>query len=155
MKQESLSPCPTPRATAVKANELLAEQYAGALNSQMGENTYIDTYIYTSKESTPTLSRELSPPVDSADLDLLHMKFLDSEAQHDEAIEARDEAIEARDKALANLARMKTDFDQAVDEQDTAIRERDVALEKLTRWNEAAVSAAELARLASEQVWIA
>lgn len=69
MKQESLSPCPTPRATAVKANELLAEyavytvnflalnphrQYAGALNSQMGENTYVDTYIYTSKESTPT-----------------------------------------------------------------------------------------------------
>lgn len=101
------------------------------------------------------VSRELSPPVDSADLDLLHMKFLDSEAHRDEAIDARDEAIEARDKALANLARMKTEFDQAVDERDTAIRERDVALEKLMRWNEAAVSAAELARLASEQVWIA
>ncbi|KAJ7476791.1 hypothetical protein FB451DRAFT_1173648 [Mycena latifolia] len=149
IKQES-SPCKTPRPSAVKANELIIEQYAAALNSQMGENTFVDTLM----ESTSVVSRGFSPPLDGADIDLLRMQLLDAEAQ-------RDDATEARDAALEDLAQMKIAFDKAIferdetlDERDEVIRERDEALNKLREWNEAAVAAAQLAQLASAQVWI-
>ncbi|KAJ7622707.1 hypothetical protein B0H17DRAFT_1151595 [Mycena rosella] len=157
IKQESSSPGATPRLTALKANELLAEQYNGPLNSQMGEN--INTYIESLLEATSRARS--SSPLDGADIDLLRMQCLDMRAERDAAIEARNDAVEALSELMEKLARMKTTFDQVICERDaaeeardTVIGERDNALNKLTRWNEAAVAAAEFARLASEQVWI-
>ncbi|KAJ6624578.1 hypothetical protein B0H10DRAFT_2430864 [Mycena sp. CBHHK59/15] len=112
IKRESSS-CTPPRMTAVRANELFTEtvrvqtQYAAALNSQMGENTFVETLMNNAHAvSSPAL---------------------------DEAVFERDEAFLERDEAGF---------------------ERDEALQKLKSWNDAAVGAAALARLASEQVWI-
>ncbi|KAJ7069018.1 hypothetical protein B0H15DRAFT_807271 [Mycena belliarum] len=143
IKQES-SPSTTPRLTAMKANELFAEyiflimlivvldicrQYAAALNSDMGENTFVDRIMQGARNVVP----ERSPCLDGTDIDLLRMQCVDAEAQ-------RDDALEARDEALKSLAQMKVELDRAIGERDNilyeldeAMQERDDALTKLEK----------------------
>ncbi|KAJ7875161.1 hypothetical protein B0H14DRAFT_2568932 [Mycena olivaceomarginata] len=100
--QELSSPSVTPRATAIEANLRLEEQYAGALNSQMGENTYVENLIYAGEPYCPK-----PESVDDTDIDLLLLKCGDLEAQRDAAWQElekvraeRDEAIQQWDKVL-------------------------------------------------------
>ncbi|KAJ6613661.1 hypothetical protein B0H10DRAFT_1951296 [Mycena sp. CBHHK59/15] len=106
----------------------------------MGENTFVETLMNNAHAVS-------SPALDDTDIDLLCMKCIEAEAQ--------------RDDALENIGRIQTALDEAVFERDEAflerdeaVFERDEALQKLKAWNDTAVGAAALARLASEQVWI-
>ncbi|KAJ7665482.1 hypothetical protein DFH06DRAFT_1323864 [Mycena polygramma] len=113
VKHEPDSPSETPRVSAVEANIRLEEQYAAALNSQMGENTFIETLFNEKKPSSPKQESQL----DDADFDLMRWKCHDLEGEHDHAYERLDEV-------------------QA--ELDEAIRQRDAALVRCGAWEKAA-----------------
>ncbi|KAJ7812886.1 hypothetical protein B0H14DRAFT_2855802 [Mycena olivaceomarginata] len=141
IKQESLSPCPTPRPTAVVASERFAEQFAGPLNSQMGDYTYVEQLT----EQLRTPSPVPSPVYDEVDIDLLKMRLLDAETRRDEAIYLRDEAVETMHKMSEKLEGLKETLKQVICERDAAVR-------KQKEWEEAVFSAHRLIRLASEQL---
>ncbi|KAJ7676599.1 hypothetical protein DFH06DRAFT_1428193 [Mycena polygramma] len=139
VKQESSSPCSTPRTTAVAANKLFVEQFAGALNSQMGDGTFVEQFY---KDPIPRRGCASLPPPDEMDIDLLRLRCNDAEGQRDDAFDSRDEAIKARNEAWEELERVRDSFYQA-------IAERDAAVDKCKEWEEASVSARRLIELAS------
>ncbi|KAJ7017719.1 hypothetical protein C8F04DRAFT_1243863 [Mycena alexandri] len=151
IKQEPLSPCVTPRPTALKANERLLEQYGAALNSDMGENTFVEKLIEEhgtpSRNAPPVRAllpvRGRSPVRDETDLDLLRMRCLDAEAERDDALEARDETEESMRLVLMELDEVRLALQQVTGE-------RDVALAKQKEWEKASRSAHHLVSLASE-----
>ncbi|KAJ6578992.1 hypothetical protein B0H10DRAFT_1963116 [Mycena sp. CBHHK59/15] len=106
----------------------------------MGENTFVERLIVAAETRS-------SPALDDADIDRLRMQCIDAEAQRDDALENAGRIQTALDKAVLER-------DEISLERDEALFERDEALWKIKAWNEAAVGAAQLARLASEQVWI-
>ncbi|KAJ7857331.1 hypothetical protein B0H14DRAFT_3135871 [Mycena olivaceomarginata] len=109
------------------------EQYNTALNSQMGENPFVDYLLEKTGATPPQLTK-----VDETDMDLLQMRCSDAEVQ-------RDDALEEQDHALEQLTNLRVSLYQALDE-------RNQAMQQVAEWRRAAIGARSLVELMAKQL---